>query len=123
MHAIRAGGGPVFLECRCYALQELSRPQIQNILANMRQSGQYSGLLAYKRKQMGPVDLDVPLAWRQADPVAKLRDQIMAACPGAEPGLDALAAEAAGSVADALEWARRSPEPPLAEALQGVFSP
>ena len=96
----RAGGGPTLLECRTYR----TRPHAEG----MRDAG-------YRTQD----EID---EWKTRDPIARLGARLLADGTATEEELAAVEAEVKAVVADALDFATKSPFPDPATATAHIFS-
>jgi TPP-dependent pyruvate/acetoin dehydrogenase alpha subunit len=90
--------------------------------AEMRRSGQYMSMLTFKKSQIGRTALKVPERWLKGDPVRTLEEHLLTGGMADEPTLDAVRQEVQSTIADAITFARTSPEPSVEAAATGVFA-
>jgi 2-oxoisovalerate dehydrogenase E1 component len=95
----RSGQGPTVLECRTYR----TRPHAEG----MREAG-------YRAQ----AEIE---AWKARDPIITLGEQLLAAGQATEDELQAIDAELRGVADEALAFAKRSPWPDPATALDHVY--
>lgn len=95
----RAGCGPSLIECETYRFLGHSK----------------SDQRVYRSKEE-------EAAWRERDPIAQLRAQLLERRAATLSELERLADEARAAVDAAVEFARRSPFPPPQALLEGVFA-
>jgi TPP-dependent pyruvate/acetoin dehydrogenase alpha subunit len=95
----RAGAGPTLIECKTYRWEghHLGDPQV------------------YRTKE------EVE-AWKLKDPILRLRRQLIADGAAEEVKLDALHAQIAGEIEEAVQYAMSSPEPAARQALDFVWA-
>lgn len=94
----RSGGGPSLVECKTY-----------------RWLGHYVGDSGDYRPD------DEVKAWKARDPIVNLRTRLLFGQTVHEDDLQAIEREAEDELAEALRFARESPEPPLESAFEDVF--
>jgi 2-oxoisovalerate dehydrogenase E1 component len=97
----RAGKGPTLIECKTYRTRAHAE--------GMRDAG-------YRTRE------EVE-AWKQRCPIQRLRERILAAGEARAADCDAIDAEVAALVAEALDFAKASPWPDPATATDHVYSP
>jgi TPP-dependent pyruvate/acetoin dehydrogenase alpha subunit len=119
---IRKGGGPIFLECRCFPLDEPSRAEMDAWKEEMRRAGQYTSMLAFKKSKIGTVDLEPPAHWLLGDPLRKLEQHVLSHELAAETDLAAIRADVQREIERAVAFARDSAEPDASSAAVGVFA-
>jgi pyruvate dehydrogenase E1 component alpha subunit len=95
----RRGGGPTLLECMTYRLRGHSRTE----------PGRY--------RPEGELD-----AWLARDPLPRFRSQLTALGSGVESQVQTIEAEVEAQIADAVQFARASPDPEPDLPLRLVFS-
>lgn len=95
----RRGGGPTLLECMTYRLRGHSRTE----------PGRY--------RPEGELD-----AWLARDPLPRFRSQLTALGSGVESQVQTIEAEVEAQIADAVQFARTSPDPEPDLPLRLVFS-
>ena len=96
----RAGGGPTLLECRTYR----TRPHAEG----MRDAG-------YRTAE----EID---EWKSRDPITLLRRSVLDRDLASAEEFDAIDADISAIVADALEFAQKSPYPDPSTATDHIFS-
>jgi TPP-dependent pyruvate/acetoin dehydrogenase alpha subunit len=95
----RAGDGPTFIEGKTY-----------------RHRGHYEGdPMVYRSK----AEME---AWRQRDPIASLRRQLLEAEIAPEEALEDIKGRVQATLDEAVEFAANSPQPELESALEGVYA-
>lgn len=100
-----AGGGPTLIEAKTYRFAGHSRGDARK----------------YRER-------DEEAAWKELDPITRLREAILARDPGVEgrPAderrLDEIHVEIEAELDDAVEFARQSPEPAVGEAFTDVYA-
>jgi pyruvate dehydrogenase E1 component alpha subunit len=119
---MRGGGGPVFLECQCFPLDEPSRAETEQMLEEMRKTGRYMGLLMAKKSLIGKKELTPPQHWQDGDPLRKLERRILDEGLADDAALATIRAEVEARVAAAVEFARTSEAPPPETALRGLYA-
>lgn len=119
---LRSGQGPYFLECQCFPLDEPSRAQTEEWKAEMRRTGEYVGMVFFKKSKVGKLELKVPESWLQADPLRKLEALLLTQGLAGEGDLATIRADVRGLVAEAVAFAEQSPEPSAETARSGVFA-
>jgi pyruvate dehydrogenase E1 component alpha subunit len=105
---LRSGAGPDFLECRCYRLRELG--------ATARAAGESEPIAA------DPAMADVPGAGHERDPLLRLERMLASAGADTAAALESARRAVDQLVAEAVRFARESPEPPAESAFQPVFA-
>jgi pyruvate dehydrogenase E1 component alpha subunit len=95
---VREGGGPMLLELRCYRFQGHS----------MTDPGRY--------RPRAEEEL-----WRKRDPIPRLAKHLIKEGMADQARLDAIHAEVDAQVAEAMEFARQSPEPGPEALYQDLF--
>lgn len=105
---LRSGGGPVLLECRCYRLREPG--------ATARAAGESEPAAA------GPGTPHTPGAGDERDPLLRLERTLAAAGADGAAGLEGVRRAVDQLVAEAVRFARESPEPPPESAFRPVFA-
>lgn len=118
---IRAETVPFFLECQCYPLDQLSRPETLELQDEWRRAGKAVPFSSFKRTALAERGRHPPIAWREGDPVQKLEATVHAERLADDETLAGIRRDVEAVVDDAVEFARRSPQPVLQSALQGVF--
>jgi len=95
----RAGAGPTLIECKTYRWEghHLGDPQVYRTREEVE-------------------------AWKQKDPLKRLRDELLAAGRADEATLARIEAEAAGKIDAAVQFAKESPEPPASQAFEYVWA-
>jgi len=96
----RAGEGPTLIECKTYRTRAHSE--------GMRDAG-------YRTQE----EID---AWKERDPIKRLRGQLLSAGFAAEAELAAIEAEVGQVVAEAAERARNDPWPDPSTVLAHVYA-
>jgi pyruvate dehydrogenase E1 component alpha subunit len=96
----RRGEGPSLVECKTYRLRGHSKSD-RNL---------------YRTK-------DEIEAWRKRDPIARLRDELVAAGRFEPEELGAIEKSAQAEIEAALEFAKASPEPDPAQLTRDVYAP
>ena len=97
--AARGGEGPTLLECRTYRFVGHSR----------------SDARGYRTR-------DEEEEWKQRDPIARLRQQLLEQGSADEAALEAVGGEVDAVLDDAVEFARSSPDPDPAELLTDAYA-
>lgn len=97
--AARAGEGPTLLECRTYRFVGHSR----------------SDARGYRSREEED-------EWKLCDPIVRLRQQLLEEGSAAEAALEAIGGEVDAVLDDAVEFARRSPDPDPAELLTDAYA-
>ena len=97
--AARAGEGPSLVECKTYRLRGHSKSD-RNL---------------YRTKE----EID---SWRARDPIARLRDTLVAASRLSDARAAAIETEAAAEIEAAVEFARTSPDPDPSELERDVYA-
>jgi TPP-dependent pyruvate/acetoin dehydrogenase alpha subunit len=95
----RSGGGPSFLVCNTY-----------------RYGGHHAG------DKQGYKDRDEIAAWAAKDPILRLERELLAAGLADRAALDAIRHDVAAELAAAVDFARNSPEPDVADLRSQVFA-
>src|SRR5262249_31372719 len=119
---LRDGGGPIFLECCCFPLDEPSRAAMDAWKEEMRRAGQYTSMLAFKTSKIGTVELAPPAHWLLGDPLRKLEQHVLTNGLAAESDLAAIRADVQHEIDLAVAFARGSAEPEASMAAVGVFA-
>lgn len=96
---VRSGGGPALVECVTYRYKGHSKSDRQR----------------YRTR-------DEVEAWRQHDPILRLRAQLIDDGALTAAAADQMAAEADAAIEDAVRFAEESPEPDPATLLEGVYA-
>lgn len=96
---VRSGGGPALVECVTYRYKGHSKSDRQR----------------YRTR-------DEVEAWRQHDPILRLRAQLIDDGALTEAAADQMAAEADAAIEGAVRFAEESPEPDPATLLEGVYA-
>ena len=94
----RAGDGPTLLECKTYRFVGHSRSDARGYRA-----------------------ADEEAAWKERDPIPRLRAVLVETSLGAE-AVEALEAEVETTIEDAVEFARASPDADPQEAFTDVYA-
>ena len=94
-----SGGGPTLIEAKTYRFAGHSRGD------------------ARKYREREEED-----AWRDLDPLTRLREALVSRDPSEAGRLDDVEAEVEAELEDAVTFARESPEPDAAEAFTGVYA-
>ncbi|MBI2756839.1 MAG: thiamine pyrophosphate-dependent dehydrogenase E1 component subunit alpha [Chloroflexi bacterium] len=119
---LRDGKGPHFLECQCFPLDEPSRAQVQEWKDEMRHTGQYGGMVLFKKSKIGKTELTPPEHWVRGDPVRKLEEHLLGNGLASVGDLEAVRESVRHEIDEAIAFARASPEPPAATAPLGVYA-
>lgn len=96
---VRSGGGPALVECVTYRYKGHSKSDRQR----------------YRTR-------DEVEAWRQHDPILRLRAQLIDDGALTAAAADQMAAEADAAIEDAVRFVEESPEPDPATLLEGVYA-
>ena len=94
-----AGGGPTLIEAKTYRFAGHSRGDARK----------------YRER-------DEEAAWKELDPIVRLREAILARNSEDERRLDEIHIEIEAELDDAVEFARQSPEPAVGEAFTDVYA-
>jgi pyruvate dehydrogenase E1 component alpha subunit len=97
---VRGGGGPAFLEAMCYRFRGHS----------MADTEQYRNKEEIER-------------WRPLDPIAQLREKLLANRTITQDDVRAMQADADAMAEEAARFADESPNPPIESLTRGVFAP
>jgi TPP-dependent pyruvate/acetoin dehydrogenase alpha subunit len=121
LQRLRTSQTPFFLECLTYPLDEASRDETLQILDEIEAAGGAPSSSELRRR-VSDILVQRPAEWwRQRDPLKKLEFAISDRGVARDDELAAIRDEVQAVVQDALAFARQSPEPPLAAALDGVY--
>ena len=99
MARARAGGGPTLLVTETYRLD-----------------GHYAGEPEVYREKAEVAE------WRAREPIARFRHQLLEEGTATEPDLDAIDAEVKADLEEAIAFAKASPEPDPATALDYIYA-
>ncbi|MBI3784002.1 MAG: dehydrogenase, partial [Deltaproteobacteria bacterium] len=95
----RSGSGPTLIECKTYRFLGHSK----------------SDQRVYRTREE-------EAAWRERDPIARLRETMLESGLAAAAELDALSRQVLATVDAAVDFAQASPFPPATAAVEGVFA-
>ncbi len=95
----RSGGGPTLIECKTYRIRGHSKSD-RNL---------------YRTKE--EIDL-----WRSRCPIVRLEEELLGHDRFDRQALDAIEAAAAAEIAEAIEFAKASPDPDISELTRDVYA-